>query len=111
MSRAALALLLVLACKSGGTSAPPKNDGDTATDDATTEGATADGDTPTSGKRGPKSRCNAMGRPWDGKPEGCAYEHDGCCYDAAEPACAAAGCEGPQCIVMESYPAQVRCDE
>jgi hypothetical protein len=54
--------------------------------------------------------CAAGGRVWDGKPQGCAYEHGKCCYDAAEPACAAAGCAAGTCVVMESYPAQVRCN-
>ena len=110
MTRATLAISLLLACKSGGSSAPPKSD--TPADGTTAPAGTAqDGDAATAGKGGTTSKCKATGRPWDGKPQGCAYEHDGCCYDAAEAACAAAGCEGPKCIVMESYPAQVRCDE
>lgn len=111
MTRIALALALLLACKSGGSSAPPKNDGEAATGSGSAGAGTAkDGDAATAGG-GTSGKCKATGRPWDGKPQDCAYEHDGCCYDAAEAACAAAGCEGPKCIVLESYPAQVRCDE
>lgn len=54
--------------------------------------------------------CAAGGRPWDGKPKDCPYEHGKCCYPAPEQACAAAGCAAGTCVVMESYPAQVRCD-
>jgi hypothetical protein len=103
-----LALALVLACKSGGKSAQPKGAGGEPSDGAGPNG------TPGGGKGGglepPEDPCAPAGRPWDGKPKDCAYEHDGCCYDAAEAACAAAGCGGPACIVMESYPAQVRCE-
>ncbi len=56
----------------------------------------------------PAARC-AGGRPWDGAPTGCAYEHDGCCYATAELACAAASCEAAACEVLETYPAQIRC--
>jgi hypothetical protein len=61
-----------------------------------------------SGAREPPP-CNGVGRIWDGRPEGCAYEHDSCCYDDAEAACAAAGCEAAACTVLESHPAAVRC--
>jgi hypothetical protein len=54
--------------------------------------------------------CAGGGRPWDGKPKDCAYEHGKCCYTEAEQACAAAGCTAGKCIVMETYPAQVRCE-
>jgi hypothetical protein len=54
--------------------------------------------------------CAEGGRVWDGKPQDCAYEHGKCCYPAAEQACAAAGCAAGKCVVMESYPAQVRCE-
>lgn len=53
--------------------------------------------------------CAPDGRPWDGKPVDCSYEHDGCCYDSAASACEAAGCPAEQCVVLESYPAQITC--
>jgi hypothetical protein len=31
------------------------------------------------------------------------------CFDSADSACACAGCEPDQCVVLESYPAQIRC--
>lgn len=54
--------------------------------------------------------CAEGGRLWDGKPKDCSYEVAGCCYDSAQNACAAAGCGAEQCLVLESYPAQIRCD-
>jgi hypothetical protein len=54
--------------------------------------------------------CADGGRLWDGKPEDCSYEHAGCCYGSAAAACAAAGCSEGQCQVLESYPAQLRCE-
>ncbi|MBX7082977.1 MAG: hypothetical protein K1X88_27475 [Nannocystaceae bacterium] len=53
--------------------------------------------------------CAEAGVPWDGRPSGCAYEHERCCYPDAESACAAARCPAAACDVLESYPAQVRC--
>jgi hypothetical protein len=54
--------------------------------------------------------CATGGRLWDGKPVDCSYEHAGCCYGTAAAACAAAGCDEGQCQVLESYPAQIRCE-
>ncbi|MCH9686706.1 MAG: hypothetical protein K0V04_35060 [Deltaproteobacteria bacterium] len=54
--------------------------------------------------------CAEGGSPWSGKAVGCSYEHGGCCYESAAHACAAAGCPGAHCIVLESYPAQISCD-
>lgn len=54
--------------------------------------------------------CAEDGRLWDGKPQACSYEHAGCCYGSAATACAAAGCAEQQCRVLESYPAQIRCE-
>lgn len=53
--------------------------------------------------------CATGGRLWDGKPEDCSYEHGGCCYASPATACAAAGCTGSECQVLESYPAQIMC--
>lgn len=53
--------------------------------------------------------CKAGGTTWDGKHEGCLYEVAGCCYPDAASACAAAGCEGSGCQILESAPAQVVC--
>ena len=54
--------------------------------------------------------CAEGGRLWDGKPENCSYEHGGCCYDSPRAACAAAGCPEDRCLILESYPAQIRCE-
>jgi hypothetical protein len=54
--------------------------------------------------------CAVDGRLWDGKPQDCSYEHAGCCYGSATTACAAAGCAEGKCQVLESYPAQIRCE-
>lgn len=58
----------------------------------------------------PAAPCGGVGTPWDGKPEGCTYEHDGCCYADAETACKAAACAAEHCTVLETYPAQIACD-
>ena len=111
MRHALLALALVLACKSGGSPKTPKGaDAKAGTDATTPAGKATDGPADARGKTGTTCKCAKTGKPWDGKPQDCPYEHQGCCYEVAEAACAAAGCEGPQCIVLESYPAQVRCD-
>lgn len=107
----AVVAFLVLACKSSGPSAQPKHAGGGPGGDVTTPaGNPTDGPADARGKAGTPGKCATGGKPWDGKPQDCPYEHAGCCYAAAEAACAAAGCGGPQCVVMESYPAQVRCD-
>lgn len=54
--------------------------------------------------------CAEGGTLWSGKPEGCSYEHNGCCYPSAEAACKAAGCPAGKCLILESYPAQIACD-
>jgi len=47
----------------------------------------------------------------DGPPENCEVLFEGCCYASGMDACAAAGCEGEECVVMESYPGQIsRCE-
>ena len=110
MRHAIFALVLVAACKSGGSSEQPKGaGGEPGSDGQAPAGTAQDGPAAARGT-GRTHKCAKTGKPWDGKPQDCAYEHAGCCYGVAEAACAAAGCEGPQCIVMESYPAQVRCD-
>lgn len=55
--------------------------------------------------------CAVGGRLWNGKPEDCSYEHGGCCYDSAADACAAAECPTERCNVLESYPAQIACQD
>ncbi|MCA9686654.1 MAG: hypothetical protein KC457_31100 [Myxococcales bacterium] len=42
-------------------------------------------------------------------PENCDFEVDGTCYMDQDAACKAAGCEPDKCMVMESYPAQIKC--
>jgi len=112
MRHALFALALLVACKSGGSSTQPKGAGGSAGSETprSSAGSDVEGPADARGKTGATNECASLGRPWDGKPKDCPYEHEGCCYDAAEAACAAAGCAGPQCVVMESYPAQVRCD-
>jgi hypothetical protein len=39
----------------------------------------------------------------------CDFVVGNACFDSAESACACAGCELGQCLVLESYPAQARC--
>ncbi len=76
-------------------------------DEAATPGGSEDvGDV---GARPKPPPCADAGVPWDGRPSGCAYEHERCCYPDAESACAAARCPAASCDVLESYPAQVRC--
>lgn len=61
---------------------------------------------------GPTSQdpqCAAKGTPWDGSPQGCLYEHEGCCYPDPASVCAAARCDADTCQILESSPAQVRC--
>jgi hypothetical protein len=112
MRPAILALALALACKSGGSSAQPKGAGGEPGSDGTTPAGTAqDGPAGARGKTGTTSKCAPSGRPWDGKLQGCIYEHDGCCYDSFEAVCAAAGCDGPCHVEGPFSPAQVRCDE
>jgi hypothetical protein len=41
-------------------------------------------------------------------PEGCGFVVNDCCYADGPTACAAAGC-ADTCMVLESYPAQIRC--
>jgi hypothetical protein len=102
MRRFAIALVLLVGCRRGETSSPANGDG---TKPATTAGGDAPG---ASGDAPPAERC-AGGTEWNGKPEGCAYEVDGCCYADAETACAAAKCANEACEILETYPAQVRC--
>ncbi len=103
---AAIALWLGTGCRSKPASAPPATGPLTFDDDS---GAAAAGTPePEDGTPGPAG-CKASGTPWDGKQEGCLYEVAGCCYADAQQACQAAGCEGTQCQVLESAPAQIVC--
>jgi hypothetical protein len=94
---------LVVACRGAGTSRPKASRG--GGDDA---GGVAAPDPSTPGPTAPAERC-AGGEPWNGAPEGCAYEVEGCCYVDAETACAAAKCDASACEVLETHPAQIRC--
>jgi hypothetical protein len=53
--------------------------------------------------------CGADGRVWEGRLEGCLYEHGGCCYASPAAACKAAGCADDSCRILESSPAQLYC--
>jgi hypothetical protein len=41
--------------------------------------------------------------------ERCDFIVDGSCFDSSASACACAGCSEDGCMVLESYPAQIRC--
>ena len=99
--RCVLLFVLAFACRRSETSPPP--DGDSTTPGNTGGGASSGGATTE-----PPERC-AGGTEWSGKPEGCAYEVDGCCYADAEAACTAVKCARETCEILETYPAQVRC--
>jgi len=43
-------------------------------------------------------------------PAGCDFVVNGACFDDGAQACQAAGCAEDECIILESYPAQVGCD-
>lgn len=42
-------------------------------------------------------------------PEDCGFRVGECCFHEQAPACREAGCEDT-CVVLESYPAQIRCE-
>lgn len=46
----------------------------------------------------------------DGVPEDCPFRVADLCYSTSEAACRAAGCEPDACAILESYPAQIRCE-
>lgn len=86
--------------------------------DAETESTTPDttvshtpgDDQPVVGDDGPAD-CPEGSQPHEGMPEeGCDAVHAGCCFATAAEACAHAGCAEEDCVIMESYPVQVRCD-
>ena len=54
--------------------------------------------------------CADQGEPWDGRQDTCLYEHHGCCYPDPASLCAAAGCTNDNCRILESHPAQAKCD-
>ena len=117
------ALGLAVACKPKRPPQPPDPQDVSTTNDASPDadtpvqsptagdGATAsDGGTPVpDGPTSADPECAAKGEPWDGNPQGCLYEHDGCCYPDPGSVCAAAGCEGDACQILETSPAQARC--
>jgi hypothetical protein len=39
----------------------------------------------------------------------CNFVANGVCFAEPEPACACAGCTAAKCMILESYPAQIRC--
>lgn len=41
-------------------------------------------------------------------PQDCGFVVNDCCYATGDAACAAAGCPDT-CMILESYPAQIRC--
>lgn len=59
----------------------------------------------------PGSACDA-GRPRSDDPEQrCDFVVEGLCFDSAAAACACNGCAEDDCIVLESYPAQIACGQ
>jgi hypothetical protein len=102
MRRIVLIVLVLAGCRRE--TSPPSGP------DSTTPGSASGGAATTAGEGGATEpeRC-AGGVPWDGRPSGCAYEVDGCCYNDAEAACAAVKCARDACEILETYPAQVRC--
>jgi hypothetical protein len=80
---------------------------------------TSDPDTATASPAGPPkadpapvpaAEACAGGERWDGSPDACDYVHEGCCYPDPRSLCAAAGCEAERCRILESHPAQARCE-
>ncbi len=104
---AAVALWMSPGCRSKPAPVPPPTGPLTFDDDPGTA-------PPGTGEPGGPSRsttagCKTGGVPWDGKHAGCLYEVAGCCYADAQAACQAAGCNGFECQVLESAPAQIVC--
>lgn len=108
---AAVALLWMSSgCRSKPAPVPPPTGPLTFDDDpGTASPATEPGGAADDGAKPAPAGCKAGGTPWDGKHAGCLYEVAGCCYDTAQAACQAAGCEGKGCQVLESAPAQIVC--
>lgn|GEM_PF-6150417 len=109
-----LALVVLLApsvgCRSKPAPVPPQAPPLRFDDDPDPEGAEpGNAESPELVPQTDASGCKPSGTPWDGKHAGCLYEVDGCCYPDAPSACAAAGCEGGGCQVLESAPAQITC--
>ena len=64
------------------------------------------------GASGGSETCGPNGFPrLDGTPEGCEVVVGACCYHASADACAAAHCPLGACLVLESYPGQIQCNE
>lgn len=80
-------------CPAGGGS----SDGDSPVSD--------DPDAPVSSEPGGGSD----GNPGCGDDTRCDFVVGDTCFDSAESACTAAGCALDSCVVLESYPAQIRC--
>ena len=103
---------VLTACRAKTQPVPPRQGPPTFDDEANTRPDApppAESQTPPPAEAEAPGGCRASGSPWDGKLQGCLYEVSGCCYPDDASACAAAGCEGDTCQVLESAPAQVRC--
>jgi len=100
---AILAVLLLAACGADSADPPPPD---------TPVSHTPDDDQPTTDLGGePAAECPEGSEPHVGEPPpGCDFVHAGCCYSTAAEACAQAGCAEDACSILESYPAQVRCN-
>lgn len=99
MLASVIAALLTLAC--GGPSRPA-----VAPDPETPPAAGGAGDSPGSPAASPPARSSS---PPGAPPASCDYRVGETCYASEAEACSAAGCKPGECIVLESYPAQIHC--
>jgi hypothetical protein len=98
-----LALSLASCRADSGTASAPGHTEETSSGDAQKSQSALPGD------RSDTPECGAQGRVWEGRLDGCLYEHAGCCYDTPAAACEAAGCSQESCRILESSPAQLYC--
>lgn len=95
--------VMTFGCGPGEPSEPPAPDPDTSVSHVPGD------DAPVAEPAPPTGECPEGGRPRPVEPVGCDFVVEDCCYDDAETACRIAGCAQDACAILESYPAQVRC--
>ena len=100
-------VVLVMAC---GSAEPVPDTPAPLTDPDTPVSSSDVGGEPVHDEPPPAGPCSAGGVPDDGDAQGCDFRVMGCCYESADAACTAAGCALSSCAILESYPAQVRCE-
>jgi hypothetical protein len=76
---------------------------------AGTPGCDGPGQTEPSEPSAPAACADGVPRDPDGN-QPCDFMVGEACFDSSELACACAGCSEGQCVVLESYPAQIRCE-